>query len=132
MNQEKRMAWNEPGGSGDKDPWGGNRGGNQGPPDLDELFKNLQKKFGGLFGGKGGRGGGSSSGSGGAIGIGIVVVLLLVFWGVTGFYKVEEAERGVVLRFGKHVDTTQKGLHWHLPTPIEKVIKVDITKVHTV
>ena len=96
------------------------------------MFKNLQKKFGGLFGGKGGRGGGSSSGSGGAIGIGIVVVLLLVFWGVTGFYKVEEAERGVVLRFGKHVDTTQKGLHWHLPTPIEKVIKVDITKVHTV
>ena len=50
------MAWNEPGGNGDKDPWG-NRG-NQGPPDLDEVFKNFQRKFGSLFGGKGGRGGG--------------------------------------------------------------------------
>ncbi len=126
------MAWNEPGGNGDKDPWGGNRGGNQGPPDLDEMFKNLQKKFGSIFGGKGGRGGNSSSGSGGAIGIGLVAVILLIIWSATGFYKVEEAERGVVLRFGKHVDTTQKGLHWHLPTPIEKVIKIDVTKVHTV
>ena len=127
------MAWNEPGGSGDKDPWGsGNRGNNQGPPDLDELFKKLQKKFGSLFGG-GGRGGRrSSSGSGGMAGIIIVGVVLLIMWGATGFYKVEEAERAVVLRFGKHVDTTQKGLHWHWPAPIEKIVKVDITKVHTV
>ena len=50
----------------------------------------------------------------------------------TGFYKIEEAERGIVLRFGKHVDTTQSGLHWHWPTPIESVIKVDVTKVHNV
>lgn len=130
------MAWNEPGGNGDKDPWGGGkRGGNQGPPDLDELFKTLQKKFGMIFGGKGGgsgRGGRSSSGSGGTIGISIVVILLLLFWGATGFYKVEQAERGVVLRFGKHIETTQEGLHWHLPAPIESVIKVDINKVHTV
>ncbi len=127
------MAWNEPGGSGDKDPWGGgNRGGNQGPPDLDELFRNLQKKFGSLFGGgRGGRSGGRSGGSGSA-GMFIVGMLLLLMWGATGFYKVEEAERAVVLRFGKHVDTTQKGLHWHWPTPVEKVIKVDISKVHTV
>ena len=127
------MAWNEPG--GDKDPWGGNRGGNQGPPDLDELFKNLQKKFGGLFGGgRGGRGGGHAggAGAGGKIGLTLVALVLLTFWIASGFYKVEEAERGVVLRFGKHVDTTQKGLHWHLPAPIEKVIKVNITKVHTV
>ena len=122
------MAWNEPGGNGDKDPWGGNRGnrGNQGPPDLDEVFKNLQKKFGSLFGGKGGRS------SGGGIGIGIVIAILLVFWMATGFYKVEEAERGVVFRFGKHVETTQRGLHWHLPVPIERVEKVDVTKVYTI
>ena len=126
------MAWNEPGGNGDKDPWGGNRDKNQGPPDLDEMFKNLQKKFGSIFGGKGGRGSGSSSGKGSAIGIGLVAVLLLLIWGATGFYKVEEAERGLILRFGQHVDTTQKGLHWHLPTPIEKVIKIDVTKVHTI
>ena len=130
------MAWNEPGGNGDKDPWGNNRGkrGNQGPPDLDEVFKNLQKKFGSLFGGKGGRsgGGGGTGISGGGFGIGLVIAILLVFWIATGFYKVEEAERGVVLRFGQHVETTQRGLHWHLPIPIEHVEKVDVTRVYTI
>lgn len=132
------MAWNEPGGNGDKDPWGNNNRGNnnQGPPDLDEVFRNLQKKFGSLFGGKGGgrSGGGSGSGmsAGSSIGIGLVIAILLVFWIATGFYKIEEAERGVIFRFGKHVETTQKGLHWHLPTPIEHVEKVDITKVYTI
>lgn len=129
------MAWNEPSG-GDKDPWNTNRGnrGNQGPPDLDEVFRNLQKKFGSLFGGRGGgrSGGGDSGLSGGGLGIGVVVAILLVFWMATGFYKVEEAERAVVLRFGQHVDTTQRGLHWHLPVPIERVEKVDITKVFTI
>ncbi len=134
-NNKQDMAWNEPGGNGDKDPWSKNRGnrGNQGPPDLDEVFKNLQKKFGSLFGGKGGgSGGGSAGSSAGGFGIAIVVVILLVFWMATGFYKVEEAERGVVFRFGQHVYTTQKGLHWHLPTPIESVEKVDVTKVYTI
>ena len=126
------MAWNEPGGNGgDKDPWG-NRG-NQGPPDLDEVFRNFQKKFGSLFGGRGGSRGGKTSGaSSGGFGIGIVVAIVLLFWGATGFYKIEEAERGVILRFGKHVETTQRGLHWHLPYPIESVTKVDVTKVYTV
>ncbi len=131
------MAWNEPGGNGNKDPWGGNRGSNQGPPDLDELFKKLQKKFSDLFGGNGkrrsgGNGSNNAFGSGGAIGVGIVAVILLLIWASTGFYKVEEAERGVVLLFGKHVETTQRGLHWHLPAPFEKVIKVDVMQVHTV
>ncbi|HHJ34515.1 MAG TPA: protease modulator HflK, partial [Gammaproteobacteria bacterium] len=130
------MAWNEPGGNGgDKDPWGTNRGkrGNQGPPDLDEVFKDLQKKFGGLFGGKGGgRSGSGSASSGGGLGIGLVIAVLLLFWIATGFYKIEEAERGVVFRFGEHVSTTQKGLHWHLPIPIERVEKVDVTKVYTI
>lgn len=129
------MAWNEPGGNGDKDPWGNNNRGNQGPPDLDEVFKNLQKKFGSLFGGKGGRSGGGGAGAGmpgSGIGIGLVIAILLVFWIATGFYKIEEAERGVIFRFGKHVETTQKGLHWHLPTPIEHVEKVDVAKVYTI
>ncbi|PCI08233.1 MAG: FtsH protease activity modulator HflK [Gammaproteobacteria bacterium] len=127
------MAWNEPGGDGNKDPWGksGNRS-NQGPPDLDEVFKNLQKKFGSLFGGNGGgRSGGGSAGIPGGLGIGVVIAILLGFWMTTGFYKIEEAERGVVFRFGQHVETTQKGLHWHLPVPIERVEKVDVTKVYT-
>ena len=113
------MAWNEPGGNGDKDPWGSNRGnrGDQGPPDLDEVFKNLQKKFGSLFGGKGGSNSkrGGAGAAGGGLGIGVVIAILLVFWAATGFYKIEAGERGVILQFGKHVDTTQSGLHWHLP-----------------
>jgi len=118
-----------------KDPWNTNRGkrGNQGPPDLDEVFKNLQKKFGSLFGGRGGGSRGSDMGApGGKFGILLVMAILFVFWIATGFYKVEEAERGVVLRFGAHVDTTQRGLHWHLPIPIETVEKVDVTKVYTI
>ncbi len=132
-NNNQAMAWNEPGGNGDKDPWGnrGNRG-NQGPPDLDEVFKNLQKKFGSLFGGKGRRSGGGAGAAGGGLGIALVVVVLLLFWMATGLYKIEEAERGVIFRFGQHVETTQKGLHWHLPVPLEHVEKVDVTKVYTI
>ena len=131
-SNKQDMAWNEPGGNGDKDPWSKKRG-NQGPPDLDEVFKNLQKKFGSLFGGKGGgSGSGSSGSSAGKFGIGLVVAILLLFWMATGFYKVEEAERAVILRFGEHAYTSQKGLHWHFPIPIERVEKVDITKVYTI
>ncbi|VAW52541.1 HflK protein [hydrothermal vent metagenome] len=137
---KQNMAWNEPGGGKDKDPWGNNNRGNQGPPDLDEVFKNLQKKFGSLFGGKGGGKGGGEGGSnsgsagvpGGSFGIGLVIAILFIFWIGTGFYKVEEAERGVVFQFGKHVETTQKGLHWHLPIPIQSVEKVDVTKRYTI
>lgn len=126
------MAWNEPGGNGDKDPWG-NRGSNQGPPDLDEVLRNIQKKFGSLFGGRGGRRSGGGTGfSGGGLGLGVIAGLLIMGWMASGFYKIEEAERGVILRFGAHVDTTQRGLHWHIPYPIEEVIKVDVTKVHTI
>lgn len=136
-NQRHDMAWNEPGGNGgDKDPWNTNKGnrGNQGPPDLDEVIKSFQKKFGSLFGGgKGGNSGDKSFGSsGGGLGIGLVLIILAAFWIATGFYKIEEAERGLVFQFGKHVDTTQKGLHWHLPVPIQRIEKVDVTKVYTI
>ncbi|MFW2373823.1 MAG: FtsH protease activity modulator HflK [Gammaproteobacteria bacterium] len=119
------MAWNEPGGNKNQDPWG-NRGGDQGPPDLDEVFRKFQQKLGGLLGGGGSRG--TSSGSG--LGIGLIIIVLLTIWMLTGFYKIEEAERGVIMRFGEHVDTTQKGLHWHLPRPIETVLKVNVTERH--
>lgn len=123
------MAWNEPGGN-NQDPWG-NRGKDQGPPDLDEVIRKFQKKLNGIFGG--GKSGGYGSGSGGggsATGVFLVVALLLGIWLLTGFYKIEEAERGVVLLFGKHVTTTQRGLHWHIPRPFEKVIKVNVTERH--
>ena len=119
------MAWNEPGGN-KQDPWG-NRG-DQGPPDLDEVIRKFQRKLGGVFGGKGGGQRGDSSGGG--IGIGIILAIIAALWLATGFYKIEEAERGVILRFGQHVDTTQRGLHWHIPQPIEQVIKVNVTERH--
>ncbi len=113
------MPWNEPG--KDKDPWGQRN--NDGPPDLDELFDNLKKKFGGVFGGSGGgRGNGSSIPSGpsnlGGI-VGFLVVALVIVWGLTGIYIVDEGWRGVETRFGAKTEITQAGPHWHLPYPID-------------
>ncbi len=128
------MAWNEPGG-GNKDPWSG-KGGDQGPPDLDEVVKKLQEKFGGMFGGGGGKGGksnGSDSGGGislpGGIGIGAIALVLLLIWMATGIYIIEPAERGVILRFGAYSETTEPGPHWHLPYPIEEVYKVNVDQI---
>jgi len=130
------MAWNEPG-SGDKDPWSGKKGGKQeGPPDLDEVVKNIQKKLSDMFGGggKGPRsvdsGGGSSpSGSASSIGIGLVVMVIFLGWMASGIYIVQPAERGVVMRFGAYNDTTLPGPHWHFPAPIESVLKVDVDQI---
>ncbi len=121
------MAWNEPGGGGNKpkDPWGG---GDQGPPDLDEALKKLQQRLGGLFGGGGGRGG---SGGGGKISgtvLGLVLAGVVVVWGLLGFYQVDQQERGVVLRFGEFNRVAQPGLQWNAPL-IDEVIKVNTTKV---
>ena len=136
------MAWNEPGGK-DRDPWGGG-GGNDGPPDLDEVIKNLQKKFSGIFGsgrqpsGSDGGDGGDDGGArptpgvpGGNKGIGIIVAIILVLWAASGIYIVQPAERGVVQRLGAYQYMTEPGPHWHLPFPIETVTKVDVDKVHT-
>jgi membrane protease subunit HflK len=126
------MAWNEPGGSGDKDPWGG-RGKDQGPPDLDEVVRNIQKKFGGLFGGKSGGGksnGASGGGMGGvgSLGIGIIAAVAIAAWGFSGLYTVEEGTRGVVLHFGEYSETTMPGLHWY-PRFIQSVEPVDIENI---
>ncbi|MCF6363196.1 MAG: FtsH protease activity modulator HflK [Gammaproteobacteria bacterium] len=123
------MAWNEPGGSGNKDPWGGgNRGGNnQGPPDLDEVVKQLQQKFSAIFGGGKKGGGGSTSGGGnaGSIGLGVIAAVLVVVWVISGIYIVDEGRRGVVLQFGAYAKTTMPGPHWH-PTFIQSVEVVNV------
>ncbi|MCG6897370.1 MAG: FtsH protease activity modulator HflK [Thiocapsa sp.] len=132
------MAWNEPGG-GNKDPWSGKGGGDQGPPDLDEVVRKLQEKLGGLFGGNRPAGGGGSGGGGfnmptggfSSRAIGVMVGILLVVWLATGIYIVEPAERGVVTRFGKYVDTTDPGPHWHVPWPVEAVVKVNVDEIST-
>ena len=133
------MAWNEPGnnenGNG-KDPWGGGRkGGNQGPPDIDEVVRNLTKKFNSLFGGGGGgsKGSGSSSSGNGGLSSGIiagVVAVVAVIWAFMGFYIVDEAERGVVLRFGRVLDlTVQPGLHWNPPI-VDEVSLVNVSELN--
>lgn len=124
------MAWNEPG-SGDKDPWG-NRG-NDGPPDLDEVVRNMQRKLGGLFGGKGGSNGGKNNNSNaGSYGLGLIAALIGIVWLLSGIYIVDPAERGVVLRFGQYATSTMPGPHWHLPYPIEKVEVVNVEEIRNV
>ncbi|MDH5358062.1 MAG: FtsH protease activity modulator HflK [Gammaproteobacteria bacterium] len=118
------MAWNEPG-NGDKDPWG-NRG-NDGPPDLDEVIRNMQRKLGGIFGG--GSSGGNKSSNGSSLGFGLIFSVIVVVWLLSGIYIVDPAERGVVLRFGAYSETTLSGPHWHLPYPIEKVEVVDVEQI---
>ena len=128
------MAWNESGGTpgGKKNPWGNNRPG-KGPPDLDEVLRNLQRKLAAFMGGGSGRGGVSGGGGGGAAAAGFgaasLVVILLAIWGFTGLYQVDAAERAVVLRFGKYAETTQPGLRWHIPWPIESRQIVNVSSI---
>ena len=118
------MAWNEPGGGNNKDPWGGR--GDQGPPDLDEVVRKMQDKLGGLFGGRK-RGGGGGTGAGpGFAGLGLVVGIVALVWLFSGIYIVDEGTRGVVLRFGAYSQTTMPGPHWHIPYPIEQVENVNV------
>ncbi len=121
------MAWNEPGGGNNKDPWGGRD--DQGPPDLDEVVKKMQDKLGGLFGGgrKGG-GSGSSAGGGGTgfAGLGLIAGIIAVVWAFSGIYIVEEGKQGVIMRFGAFHEITGSGPHWRIPYPVDRVEIVDV------
>jgi modulator of FtsH protease HflK len=122
------MAWNEPGGGKDRDPWG-NRGGDQGPPDLDEAFRKLQDKLSGVFGGRGGTGGSSGAGFNPFALFAILGVLVLGYFAF-GVYMVDEQERGVVFRFGAvQEDVVMPGLHWNPPI-VDRVQKVNVTRVN--
>ena len=136
LKVEHRMAWNEPGGGNDQDPWGNRKSPGGGPPDLDEVFKNLQDKFGGLFGKKGSGGptfpGGGGAGNIGLKGIGILLGVLFLFWLATGIYIIQPAERGVITRFGKFSETTAPGPHWRFPWPIEELERVNVDQIRSV
>ncbi len=122
------MAWDDPD-EKERDPWGGRKK-NDGPPDLDEVVRKMQDKLGGLFGG-GGRP--SGPGTGGAslsplmwLGIIFLLIALLVY---ATFWRIEPAERGVVMRFGKYVNTLQPGPNFQFPRPIDEVIKINVQQI---
>ena len=110
-------------------PWGSPPGGGNGdgfrrgptPPDIDEIIKNIQNKIKKFFPG------GTSSG-GKPIIFGLVI--LLIVWALSGLYRVLPDEQGVVLRFGKYANTTQPGLNYHIPFPVENVLTPKVTKVN--
>ncbi len=116
------MAWNEPG-KDDKDPWKNKGGNNQGPPDLDDLLKDLGNKVGGIFGGKSSGGGKGKSFS--SVGIGLALVVAILVYGFSGFYTIKEAEQGIVLRFGQYSGVVEPGLRWKW-TFVDRIIPVDI------
>ena len=126
------MPWSNQGGGwqggGGQGPWGGRPGGGgQQPPDLEELLRRSQEKVKRLF--PGGAGGGFGGNRRGLVLIPLVVIAI---WLASGFYRVQPDEQGVVLRFGEWIKTTQPGLNWHFPSPIETVFTPKVTRVNRV
>ena len=116
------MAWND---DNKGNPWNSNGQGN--PSDLDAIVKDLQRKLSGFLGGGRRGSGGSGNSSGGAfsaIGVGGLIVLI-GGWCMSGFYQIDDAERGIELRFGEYMSLTLPGLRWHMPWPIETVEKIN-------
>jgi len=120
------MAWNEPGGD-KKDPWGG--GGNDSPPDLDELARKMRDRMNKFFGGKGG--GSGKKGAGMSLNFGLIAIVAVLAWVLSGIYLIQPAERGVVLRLGEFNKITGPGPHW-IMRGIETVDKVDVDNLRTV
>ena len=112
----------------------------EGPPDLDELFKDLKNKMNRVIGGKASGGGNNgqkpnSSGSqlsGDNIPIGPIILIIVLIWLATGFYIVDQGSRGVVFTFGKNTAVTMPGPRWHIPYPIETVEVVNLEQVRTI
>jgi len=134
--------WGRGSGSGDgkDDPRGGpqQRPPKEGPPDLDELWRDFNRRLNGLFGKRGGSGGNRGGGGGfrpdarGA-GLGVLAVLAaaLVIWFGSGFYIVQEGQVGVVTTFGKFNETTTAGFRWRMPWPIQAHEVVDVLSLRT-
>jgi len=139
------MSLNDPQwGNRGNDNGGGNNGGkrpNQGPPDLEELWRDLNRRLSGMFDKKGG---GSSGGNGGnrppveinpkfiGGGISLLVGVVILAWLASGLYIVDASQRGLVLQFGKYKESTESGLRWRLPYPIQSHELVNISGVRTI
>lgn len=114
------------------DPWraDSHRDDEEGPPDLDEAFKELQKKLGGIFGGGKGNGASASDDNGGfGIALSLLIVLGLALWALSGIIIVRPSEKAVVLRFGEYRTTLEPGPHW-IPRVVDSDQKIDVKKIH--
>ncbi|MDM0024004.1 FtsH protease activity modulator HflK [Variovorax saccharolyticus] len=144
-----RPAANRPDGEPPAPPPSGNnnrprgQGPNQGPPDLDELWRDFNRKLGGLFGG--GRGGGDrppgGNGNGGGMrpdmknagfGLGLIAVVAVLIWLGTGFFIVNEGQQAVITQFGRYKATVGAGFNWRLPYPIQRHEMVVTTQIRSV
>ena len=104
---------------------------NEGPPDLDEVLRDLSQKINNLFGKKGGGNGSNQAPSGKGMDVPIlpIVAIIAAIWMATGFYIVDQGSLGVLQRFGKFTTTTEPGPRWHWPFPIESVTVVNMEQV---
>ncbi len=119
------MPWKSQGG-GSGGPWGGGSGGGgpggPRPPDFEDIIRKGQDRFKRML----------PSGMGSGTGLLLVIAAVLFVWVVSGFYRVQPDQQGVVLRFGAWVDTTEPGLNWHLPYPIERVETPSVTEIQQI
>ncbi|WP_198969365.1 FtsH protease activity modulator HflK [Xylophilus sp. ASV27] len=123
-------------------PRGRPQGPNQGPPDLDELWRDFNRKLGGLLGaGRGrGRGNGGNGGGGGfqpdmknaGFGVGLICAIAVLIWLGTGFFIVQEGQQAVITQFGKYKSTVGAGFNWRLPYPIQRHELVFVTQIRSV
>ena len=131
---------NSKGSSGEEPRRPGKTGGQEGPPDLDELWRDFNRRLNSLFGKRGGRGNGGDGGRGGGFrpdakgaGIGALAIVAAVFviWMGSGFYIVQEGQVGVVTTFGRYSESTTAGFRWRAPWPIQSHEVVDVLSVRT-
>ncbi|MGV8805764.1 MAG: FtsH protease activity modulator HflK [Polaromonas sp.] len=122
------------------------QGPNQGPPDLDELWRDFNRKLGGLFGGaknagnRGGFGGGNGGNGGGfqpdmksaGVGVGLIAAVAALIWLGTGFFIVQEGQQAVITQFGKYQSTVGAGFNWRLPYPIQRHEVIVVTQIRSV
>jgi len=135
------MSLNDPQwGNRGNDNGGGDKRPNQGPPDLEELWRDMNRRLSGMFGGKGSNnGGGNGNRPTGGLpakflggGISLLLGIVVLIWLATGFYIVDASQRGLVLQFGEYKESTESGLHWRLPYPIQSHELVNISGVRTI
>ncbi|MBA2674309.1 FtsH protease activity modulator HflK [Ramlibacter sp.] len=124
-------------------PENNGRGPNQGPPDLDELWRDFNRKLGGLFGGKRKRGGDNFGNGGGGgnfqpdmksagVGAGLILLVVFLIWMGTGIFIVQEGQQAVITRFGRYTSTVGAGFNYRMPYPIERHETVYVTQIRSV